>query len=134
MSHRIYYFETLEIYQAANQFARVLGAIWASAEGRKQRVINRLINNCLLLSSAIAGGNAEMPPDCDLSSTERQDWLQMGRASVAHMRADLGKLRNARVASLAHITAGLELLERIDGGLSENINLIAQGFIPPYRG
>ena len=133
MSHRVYYFETLDVYQAANQFARVLGAIWASAEGRKQRQLNRLINDCLVVSSAIAGGNAELPPERNLTTQQRQGFLSMGRSSVVRMRKGLTGLRRAGVGSVPHITAGLELLERIDSGLEDNMTLIATGFVPPWR-
>ncbi|MGH7466624.1 MAG: hypothetical protein ACRENP_01425 [Longimicrobiales bacterium] len=133
MSYRIYYFETLEVYQTANQFARVLGAIGASLGRRRKRKVTRLIEACIELGTSIAGGNAEMPPEEDLTREERQAFLQRARESTAFLRAGLQQFRKEQVGSQPHIMAGLELLERIDVGLADNVALIGRGFIPPCR-
>jgi hypothetical protein len=133
MSYRIYYFETLEVYQVANQFARVLGAIAASLGRRRKRKVTRLIQACVRLGTAIAGGNAELPPEEDLTLDERQAFLNWARESSAFLRAGLQQFREEQIGSQSHILAGLELLERIDLGLAENVALIGRGFIPPWR-
>jgi hypothetical protein len=133
MPNRIYYFETLEVYHTANQFARVLGAIGASLGRRERRRVGRLIEACITLGSAIAGGNAELPADQDLTLEERQAFLGLATECTAVLRAGLQQFQREGVGSQSHITAGLELLERIERGLADNVTLIAQGFSPPYR-
>ncbi len=133
MAYRIYYFETLEVYHTANQLARLLGAISASLGRRKQRKVRRLIDACITLGMAIAGGNAEMPADQDLTLEERQTYLRIAREATARIRAGLLQFRQERVGSQPHITAAVELLERIDRGLEENAALIGSGFVPPCR-
>jgi hypothetical protein len=131
MADRLYYFETLEVYHTANQFARVLGAISASAGCRRQRKVRRLIRDCVMLGTSIAGGNAELPPDQELTLDERLSFLRLAQAAVARMRSGLQHLQQDRVGSLSHIGAGLELLERIEQQLQENTELLKGGFVPP---
>jgi hypothetical protein len=95
--------------------------------------VARLIEACVTLASAIAGGNAEMPPEHDLTREERRAFLQLAIECAACLRAGLLQFRDEGVGSPSHITAGLELLERMEQGLAENLMLITDGFSPPYR-
>lgn len=130
MSNRIYAFEMLEVYHVTNQLARVLGGIMVSLPDRKKRVVKRLARAAILLAQGIAGGNAEMPPDEDLSPAERLRFLELSAGSVTRIRCTLLELRRQRCGNQGLIGAGLELLERIEAGLQENRAHIKPGFDP----
>jgi hypothetical protein len=131
MADRLYYFETLEVYHTANQFARVLGAIGASAGCRRQRKVRKLIRDCVMLGTAIAGGNAELPPDQELTLEERLSFLRTASTAIERLRRGLRQLQQDGIGSQSHIGAGLELLERIEQQLAANCELLKGGFIPP---
>ena len=130
MPQRIYYFETLEIYRLANQLARLVGAVGASLERRHERKVRHLIDACVAMTMAIAGGNAEVPQDEQIPLHDRLELLRSARDSAQAMRCTFLRLQKQRLGSRPHITAALELLERMDNGLSENAELISNSFVP----
>ncbi len=130
MIEPIYAFEKLDVYHAANQLARVVGAICASLPGKKDRVARKMIRSNVLLGMTIAGGNAELAAGELMSLDERRKYLRIGLGMVATMRRMMLDLRRDRVGSQTHIGAGLELLERIDKGLTENLAQLRPGYDP----
>ena len=130
MSHRIYYFETLEIYRIANQLARLIGAIGASLDDRHERKLRGLIAGCMNMTMAIAAANAEVGAEDPMSLEERMCFSHLAFDGADQLRRGLRRLQKNRLGSQSHVTAALELLERMDAGLAENAALLKSGFVP----
>ena len=130
MMEPVYAFEKLDVYHAANQLARVVGGLCASLPGKKDRVARKMIRANVVLGMTIAGGNAERSPDEFMSLEDRQEFLRVAQASVRDLRRIFLDLRRDRLGSRSHISAGLELLERIEAGLNENVAQLRPGFDP----
>ena len=130
MMEPIYAFEKLDVYHAANQLARVVGGLCASLPGKKDRVARKMIRANVVLGMTIAGGNVERAPDEFMSLEEREEYLRVAQSSVRTIRRIFLDLRRDRLGSGAHISAGLELLERIEAGLDENMAQLKPGFDP----
>ena len=126
----VYAFEKLNVYHAANQLARVVGGLCASLPGKKDRVARKMIRANVVLGMTIAGGNAERSPDEFMSLEDRQEFLRVALSSVRDLRRIFLDLRRDRLGSRSHISAGLELLERIEAGLNENVAQLRPGFDP----
>jgi hypothetical protein len=126
----LYAFEKLDVYHAANQLARVVGAICVSLPGKKDRIARKMIRANVLLGITIAGGNLETATDQDLTIEERRKCIRTGQNTTREMRRLFLDLKRERLGSQSHIGAGLELLERIDRGLADNLEQLRPGFDP----
>jgi hypothetical protein len=126
----LYAFEKLDVYHAANQLARVVGAICSSLPGKKDRIARKMIRANVLLGITIAGGNLETTRDEDLTIEERRKCIRTGQNTTREMRRIFLDLKRERLGSQSHIGAGLELLERIDRGLADNLEQLREGFDP----
>ncbi|MEX2284894.1 MAG: hypothetical protein WEE89_20575 [Gemmatimonadota bacterium] len=130
MMEPLYAFEKLDVYHATNQLARLVGAICASLPGKKDRVARKMIRSNVILGMTIASGNAERPDHDLMSLDDRRHYLRMAQSTVRTMRRIFLDLKRDRLGSQSHISAALELLERIDHGLAENLTQLRPGYDP----
>jgi hypothetical protein len=127
---RLYAFEKLDVYHAANQLARIVGAVSASLPGKKDPEVRKMIRANVLLGISIAGANAELPDHDNLSLEERRNFARLSISSAHSIRSVMLELRREKLGSQSHISAGLELLERIQRGLEDNLQQLRPGFDP----
>jgi hypothetical protein len=114
-SERLYQWEAYPEYVALQQYARCLGAVLSSARPAVRRRATRpLVRGATLISQAIAGAHAEDVPE--LERSDRLEFREAGLECIALCREGLRALKREKV-STSHLTAALELLERVEHGL-----------------
>ncbi len=114
----LYAWERLPEYRATQQFSRCLGRIFASLPPRlRPRVERPLIRATVMIGQGIVGMNAEVPAG-QLSPQQRDALRDAGLASIALCTEGLELLKQAGLGSRPDLLAALELLERIEFGMS----------------
>ena len=115
-----YRWEDLPEYRCTQQLGRCVGRILVTLPGRYRRELGRvLIRGSIHIAQGIAGANAEMPPDDDLSREDRERFRNGCLASIVICRDALRLLLSRKVGSVPDILVALELLERIDGSVRQ---------------
>lgn len=107
-------YERLEVYRTAMEFTHVCSKLEDSLPGRKAEVRDMLARESTNLLMKIARGSAE---------TRRQAFhtFRQARRSAEQCQSILEGLRMTGIGSQPHATAGIELLERVESGLTEII-------------
>ncbi|MGH7466622.1 MAG: hypothetical protein ACRENP_01415 [Longimicrobiales bacterium] len=110
-------YERLEVYRTAMEFSHVSSQLEDSLPGRKADVRDMLARESTNLIMKIARGAAE---------TKRQAFhtFRNARRSGEQCQSILEGLRMTQIGSQAQVTAGIELLERVETGLTEIIERI----------
>lgn len=124
MTHRnvVYRWEELPEYRCTQQLGRCIGRILVSLPGRYRWKLGRmLIRGSTLIAQGIAGANAEMPPDDDLTTAEREAFRSGCLASVEVCRDALRLLKTQRIGSQPNIIVSLELLDRIEASVKHRV-------------
>lgn len=115
-----YRWEDLPEYRCTQQLGRCVGRILVTLPRRYRRELGRvLIRGSVHIAQGIAGANAEMPPDDDLSREDREKFRRGCLASVEICRDALRLLLSQKVGSVPDILVALELLERIEAGVRQ---------------
>jgi hypothetical protein len=107
-------YERLEVYRTAMEFSHISSKVEDSLPARKADVRDMLARESTNLIMKIARGAAE---------TRRQAFhtFRNARRSGEQCQSILEGLRMTHLGSQPHVTAGIELLERVDVGLTEII-------------
>jgi hypothetical protein len=110
-------YERLEVYRTAMEFTHVCSRLEDSLPGRKTDVRNMLARESTNLIMKIARASSE---------TRRQAFhsFRQARRSGEQCQSILEGLRLTETGSQPHVTAGIELLERVEVGLTEIIDEI----------
>lgn len=115
----VYAWERLPEYRSTQQLGRTVGRILMSLPRRLRRPLGRtLIRAPILVARGIAGANAELPPDHDLTWAERETFRTGALEALSILRDAFRLLRSERLGSQADVLVALELLERIEQGLT----------------
>src|SRR5688500_18072309 len=125
---KIYSWEHLPVYDAANQLARVIGAYLTTVQRRQRRVWHELTQLAMQICMGISGANAELPLEEEIGLSERRFRLKLGLEAVHKMRKRFTDLRAAGNGDVHHIGAALELLERIESSMNENLAELKEGY------
>ena len=116
--HIIYAWEELPEYRCTQQLGRCIGRILMSLPIHYRRRLGRtLIRGSVLIAQGIAGANAEMPPEVDLTTAEREAFRSGSIGAIAICRDALRVLRQEGVGRLPDILVALELLDRIESSV-----------------
>jgi hypothetical protein len=110
-------YERLEVYRTAMEFSYVCGKLEDSLPRARADVRNMLARESTNLLMKIARAAAE---------TRRQSFhtFRKARRSAEQCQSVLEGLRMTGLGSQAQVTAGIELLERVDAGLTAIIERI----------
>jgi hypothetical protein len=108
-------YERLEVYRTAMEFTHVCSRLEDTLPNRKLDVRNMLARESTNLIMKIARASSE---------TRRQAYqsFRQARRSGEQCQAILEGLRVTHTGSQPHVTAGIELLERVEVGLTEIID------------
>ncbi|MGH7459621.1 MAG: hypothetical protein ACREMA_01160 [Longimicrobiales bacterium] len=112
-------FDRLEVYRTAMEFTHVCSKLEDSLPGRKADVRDMLARESTNVLLKIARGSAE---------TRRQAFhtFRQSRRSAEQCHSILDGLRMTEIGSQPHVTAGIELLERVETGLTELIDALSK--------
>ncbi|MBR9988613.1 MAG: hypothetical protein KFH98_02600 [Gemmatimonadetes bacterium] len=117
-----YTWEDLPEYRCTQQLGRCVGRIVVSMPPRYRLKLGRmLIRGSVLIAQGIAGANADMPPDDELSPAEREAFRNGCLGSVEVCRDALRLMRSQRIGSVPDILVALELLDRIEAGVRRRV-------------
>jgi hypothetical protein len=110
-------FDRLEVYRTAMEFTHVCSKLEDSLPARKADVRDMLARESTNVLLKIARGAAE---------TRRQAYhtFRQSRRSAEQCHSILDGLRMTGIGSQPHVTAGIELLERVESGLTEIIEAL----------
>src|SRR5262245_61627408 len=121
-------YERLEVYRTALEFAHVCSRLEDSLPRRRADLRDLLARESTNLIMKIARGSAEARQAAFQS-------FRQARRSAERCRSVLDGLRITLIGHQACVTAGIELLERIDAGLDELIRPLQKklksGPLPP---
>ena len=116
----VYRWENLPEYRCTQQLGRCIGRILVTLPRRYRPELGRvLIRGSIHIAQGIAGANAEMPPDDDLSQDDREKFRLGCLLSIAICRDALRLLLSQKAGSIPDLLVALELLERIDAGVRQ---------------
>jgi hypothetical protein len=114
-----YAWESYPEYVALQQFSRCLGRILASLPGRQRRRDGGiLVPAAVFMAQGIAGAHADSGPDEVVRVEDREEFRQIGLESAKLSRDLLVRIKTRRRVSRPDVLAALELLERVESGLS----------------
>jgi len=114
----LYEWERLPEYRATQQLARSTGRILTSLPKRVRLMIGRtMLRGPILIARGIAGANAELPPDEELTTHERELFRTSALEAIVLLRDAYRLLRDGRIGSQPDLLVALDLLERIEAGL-----------------
>ena len=115
---REYRWERYAEYQALQQYSRCLGAALASMPTRLGRKAAKpLIRASVMMGTLMTFAHAEEDPAHPIRLAARRECRDTALQCVELSREGLLALKE--LASTPHVTAALELLERIESGLRE---------------
>lgn len=118
----VYRWEDLPEYRCTQQLGRCVGRILVSLPGRYRWKLGRmLIRGSMLIAQGIAGANAEMPPDDDLTPAEREAFRSGCLGSVEVCRDALRLMKTQRIGNQPNILVALELLDRIESSVRSRV-------------
>ena len=116
--HIIYAWEDLPEYRCTQQLGRCIGRILVSLPVHYRRRVGRsLIRGSVMIAQGIAGANAEMPPEVELTPQEREAFRSGCIGAISICRDALCILRTEGLGRLPDILVALELLDRIESSV-----------------
>src|SRR5688572_19112308 len=117
----VYQWEKLLVYAWVNQFARMIGRLFARLPAQHHIHLQNLAAQATVMINAIPGAHRDRPPGEEIGEEERRAWLMIG-LTTTHTTQDL--LRELSKRTHRHLEEENELVRKVELHFESELNRI----------
>lgn len=117
----VYEWEKLPVYAWVNQFARMIGRLFAKLPAQHHIHLQNLAAQATVMINAIPGAHRDRPPGEEISDEERRAWLMIGYTAT---RTTQDLLRELSTRTHCHLEEETRLVRRVERHFESELNRI----------